>query len=256
MTLIAIIVILFLISVIAVVWRTEQLNVDPLQDQLQVLVAELVSADFSPEAKRRFSELAAAYFHRFRLDHLPTPKLRLRLVHALSTLMHRLPAAQFKKAEKYFLTWEMPPFTPPRHGHPRTAPTSSGTADIFVSYAREEASAVRIIVAQLQASGLSIWWDDGIETGSRWSDAINERLTSSKAVVVLWSPLASVSEWVKREAEYAKANNKLVPVFIRKCQLPGDFGEIQTLDLSRWHGHTEDAEWQKLIAAVSRLSGS
>ncbi len=256
MTLIAIIVVLFLVSVIAVVWKTEQLNVDPLQDALVMLVMELISDGNTPEARHRFSELAAAHFHRFNLGQSPSPKLRLRLLHALSTLVNGVSAAEFKEAERFLQKWEMPVYRPEHRAISDTVRrTLSGSADIFISYAREDQGSIRIIVAQLEAAGFSVWWDDGIHVGARWDAEINRQLSASRAVVVLWSPYSSVSEWVRREAGQAKANEKIVPALIRRCRLPSGFSDIQTIDLTRWDGDAADAEWQKLMSAVTQLSG-
>lgn len=256
MTLIAIIAILFLVSLIASIWKTEQLNVDPLQDALQMLVNELISDGITPEARQRFGELAAAHFHRFNLEHLPAPKLRLRLLHALSTLINRVPKAEFKEAERFLQRWEMPPYRPEQRSEsePVRRPLS-GPADIFVSYAREDQGSIRIIVAQLESAGFSVWWDDGIHAGTQWDAEINKQLSASRAVVVLWSPYSSVSEWVRREAAHAKSNDKIVPAFIRRCRLPSDFSDVQTIDLTRWDGDASDTEWQKLLSAVAQLSG-
>lgn len=257
MTLIAIIVILFLISVIAVVVKTEQLNVDPLQDQLHMLVGQLIANGNTPEAQQKFSELAAAYFHRFHMEHLPVPKLRVRLLHALSLLVHTTPEAEFKAAERYLYRWEMPPYRPePRPAPSPVATKPSGPADIFVSYAREDQRSARMIVAQLTSAGFSVWWDDGIHAGTQWDAEINNKLLASKAVIVLWSPFSAASEWVRREATHARERQKLVPVFIRRCQLPSDFSEIHTLDLSRWDGDTSSFEWLKLVATAAELSGA
>lgn len=257
MTLIAIIVILFLVSVIAVVWKTEQLNVDPLQDNLHMLVSQLISDGNTPEARQKFSELATAYFHHFHMENLPTHKLRVRLLHALSLLVHTVPEAEFKATERYLYRWEMPPYrSEPRPPPSPVASKLSGPADIFVSYAREDQRSARMIVAQLTSAGFSVWWDDGIYAGTQWDEEINSRLLASKVVVVLWSPFSSASEWVRREATHAKEHQKIVPIFVRRCQLPSGFSDIQTLDLSRWEGDPASFEWQRLIAAAARLSGT
>jgi len=222
-----------------------------------MLVGQLVSDGNTPEAQQKFSELAAAYFHRFHMENLPAAKLRVRLLHALSLLVHTIPKAEFKATERYLSKWEMPPYRP----EPRPAPSPvlskpSGPADIFVSYAREDQRSARMIVAQLTSAGFRVWWDDGIHAGAQWDAEINGQLVASRAVVVLWSPFSSASEWVRREATHAREHQKIVPVFIRKCQLPSDFSEIHTLDLSRWDGDPASFEWQKLVAAAANLSGA
>lgn len=258
MTLIAIIAILFLVSLIAMVWKTEQLNVDPLQDALTMLVRELASEGNTPDAKRRFSELAAAQFDRFHIGHLPAPMLRLRLGHALLNTKPQLSLSdlsdgEFKEMERFLQNWEMPSHRP----ETKTATnTLSENADLFLSYAREDQDAVRIVAAQLSSAGFKIWWDDGLHAGALWNPEIEARLAAACAVIVLWSPYSSVSEWVRREAQYAKASGKIVPAFIRKCRLPTDLADVQTIDLTQWDGSSADAEWQKLISAARRLSAA
>ena len=253
MTLIAIIAILFFVSLIAVVWKTEQLNVDPLQDALTMLIRELASEGNTADAKQRFSELAAAQFDRFHIGHSPAPMLRLRLGHALANIMPEASKSEFKELERFLLSWEMPSY---RSKMKPIASTLGENADLFLSYAREDQDAVRIIATRLVSAGFNIWWDDGIHAGALWDAEIEARLAASRAVIVLWSPYSSVSEWVRREAQYAKVTEKIVPAFIRKCRLPTDLADVQTIDLTRWDGNPNDAEWQKLISAAVRLGAT
>src|SRR5690606_35649675 len=136
-----------------------------------MLVGQLISDGNTPEARQKFSELAAAYFHHFHMENLPTHKLRARLLHALSLLVHTVPKAEFKATERYLYKWEMPPYHPEPRPPPSPAATKlSGPADIFVSYAREDQRSARMIVAQLASAGFSVWWDDGINAGTQWDE--------------------------------------------------------------------------------------
>lgn len=104
--------------------------------------------------------------------------------------------------------------------------------DLFVSYAREDASAVRQIVRQLAAEGLSIFWDRSINPGQQWSEVLEQTLRKSKAVLVVWSRASSKSAWVKAEATEAMKRRKLVPIRIDETSIPLPFGQVQTLDIA------------------------
>jgi adenylate cyclase len=70
------------------------------------------------------------------------------------------------------------------------------TADVFVSYARDDLPRVKPLVGMLEAQGWSVFWDRQILPGQPWSSLIEEKLTAAKAVVVVWSRTSVQSEWV------------------------------------------------------------
>ena len=105
------------------------------------------------------------------------------------------------------------------------------TADVFVSYARDDLPRVKPLVGMLEAQGWSVFWDRQILPGQSWSTLIEEKLTSAKAVVVVWSRASVQSEWVKAEAMAARERGILVPVRIDAAPIPLPFGLIQTANL-------------------------
>ena len=60
-------------------------------------------------------------------------------------------------------------------------------AQIFLSYAREDADAARQLAEAIGRAGHEVWWDQHIQGGSRFSRAIDQALKDAEAVVVLWS---------------------------------------------------------------------
>jgi adenylate cyclase len=84
---------------------------------------------------------------------------------------------------------------------------------------------------------------------------IEERLKSAKAVVVLWSAEAARSQWVRAEADAARAGGTLVQAAIDGTIPPMPFNQIQCADLSGWAGDCETAGWRKLAASVAALAG-
>lgn len=69
----------------------------------------------------------------------------------------------------------------------------------------------------LREGGLEVWTDENLEPGTpSWKDAIQEALDTAKAIVVILSPDAKQSTWVKRELDYASTLNlRIFPVLAR-----------------------------------------
>jgi adenylate cyclase len=126
-------------------------------------------------------------------------------------------------------------------------------ADVFVSYAREDAGSARRFAEAFAAAGLSVWWDDALRSGEAFDESIERALREASAVVVLWSPHSVSSRWVRAEATQADRNRSLVPVTIEPCQRPLIFELTHTADLSGWQGDPGDKAWRGLLADVQRL---
>ena len=126
-------------------------------------------------------------------------------------------------------------------------------ADVFISYAREDAESARRFAEGFQSASLTVWWDEALRSGEAFDESIERALREAKAVVVLWSPHSVASRWVRAEATQADRNRTLVPVTIEACQRPIIFELTHTADLSGWRGDPDDRAWQGLVADVSRL---
>ena len=78
-------------------------------------------------------------------------------------------------------------------------------ADIFLSYAKEDREVARKLATLLENAGWIIWWDRRIPAGRTWHDVLEEALREMRCMVVLWSSHSIDSDWVKEEAEEARA---------------------------------------------------
>ena len=125
-------------------------------------------------------------------------------------------------------------------------------ADIFLSYAREDAERVRSIVSAFEAVGWSVWWDSRLQGGQQWDDVIERELAQAKCVVVVWSAISVNSRWVRSEATDGLDRRVLVPVTIDGTKPPLAFRLIQVLDLSGWDGDFGNASLQSLLVAVAK----
>lgn len=123
-------------------------------------------------------------------------------------------------------------------------------ADIFISYAREDKARADQVAQALQGAGYQVFWDSEIPPGQTWSDFIETKLGSCKAVIVLWSETSTKSHWVREEARVGRDYGKLIPARIDASVAPFGFGEVQTADLSVWTGATDDPQWLRMLEAV------
>lgn len=130
-------------------------------------------------------------------------------------------------------------------------------ADVFVSYKREERAITAKIVTALETAGYSVWWDNDLTPRTTWDEEIEREISSCKAVLVLWSP-RSVAErtFVRREAGYALDHGKLVPAWIKHCDLPLRFRDVQTADLADWDCRNEaHSGWRRTLGWIADLVG-
>jgi hypothetical protein len=127
-------------------------------------------------------------------------------------------------------------------------------ADVFLSYAREDAARAEQIARGLEAAGLDVFWDNEIPPGQTWADYIEQKLTQCKALIVLWSEHSTKSQWVREEARMGRDKSVLIPVLIDNVQPPFGFGEVQAANLSSWQGAPEDPKWLRFVDAVTNFA--
>jgi hypothetical protein len=98
-------------------------------------------------------------------------------------------------------------------------------SDVFISYARSTGAQARLIGDALRELGYGVWRDDELPAHRDYSEVIEERLRSAKAVVVVWSAEAVRSQWVRAEADVAREAGTLVQVTIDGAALQAERGE-------------------------------
>lgn len=75
----------------------------------------------------------------------------------------------------------------------------------FISYASKDREKVLPRVQALAAAGIDVFQDFiGLEPGERWKRGLYKHIDESDVFFLFWSAAASESEWVRREAEYAR----------------------------------------------------
>lgn len=105
----------------------------------------------------------------------------------------------------------------------------------FISYARADwAGFVSDFSTRLSASGSRVWLDQNyIEGGSDWLDAIGEALDVCDVLLLVLSPQALASKYVKMEYRYFFLNQKpIVPVVFQNAPAPFELSAIQQVDFT------------------------
>ena len=125
--------------------------------------------------------------------------------------------------------------------------------DIFLSYKKQDADRVRILVEALEREGYSIWWDRTIPPGSSWAEVIEEAITSCRVVVVVWSKLSAGSEWVNKEARKGEMRRILVPVVIDETEIPFEFEHVQGANLIGWDGVSPNEQFEMLKREIAAI---
>ncbi len=129
-------------------------------------------------------------------------------------------------------------------------------ADIFISYAREDAVRAEALAAAFKAVGWSVWFDDAIRAGAPYDAVIDQQLDAAACVVVVWSRASVDSSWVRAEASEADEQGKLVPVaFEQALRLPVRFRQIRVSHLTSTEIREPTPEARNLLADVTRLIG-
>jgi adenylate cyclase len=129
-------------------------------------------------------------------------------------------------------------------------------ADIFISYARPNEPLAKQAGEALRAAGYAVWRDDELPAHRAYSEVIEERIKSAKAVLVMWSNDAVRSQWVRAEADAARELGTLVQVSLDGVLPPMPFNQIQCADLFGWTGDVGWQGWQKVVSSISSLVGS
>ncbi|MBY0566325.1 MAG: toll/interleukin-1 receptor domain-containing protein [Hyphomonadaceae bacterium] len=127
-------------------------------------------------------------------------------------------------------------------------------ADVFLSYAREDSARALQVAQGLQNAGLDVFWDNEIPPGQTWADYIEQKLTQSKALIVLWSEHSTKSQWVREEARMGRDKGVLIPVMIDASQPPFGFGEVQAANLASWNGEADHPGWKRFVDAVAQFA--
>ena len=104
--------------------------------------------------------------------------------------------------------------------------TSKGDRDVFLSYASPDRRRAQEIYTALSRKGLDVWLDHNeLKVGERYNAIIQEKIASSKAVIVCLSEAWLKRDYAQKELQWAlkRTGNRddfLFPVQIETCKIP------------------------------------
>jgi TIR domain-containing protein len=127
-------------------------------------------------------------------------------------------------------------------------------ADIFLSYAHEDLERARSLADALTSEGWAVFWDRRIPPGRTFEDYIEQHVRECRVLVVLWSPHASASRWVKIEAAIGRDRDILIPVLIVPATIPFGYAHLHAADLTAWSPSTSTLEYQELLSSIESLA--
>lgn len=128
--------------------------------------------------------------------------------------------------------------------------TSTDRPYIFISYAHADSALVLPTVRAMQAAGIDLWYDEGIEAGSEWPEYIAEKVMHCSKFLLFISNAYLASQNCKRELNFAISRKKdILSVHLETVQLsPGmemQLGTYQAIFRSRF---ADDAAFHHALA--------
>jgi hypothetical protein len=130
-------------------------------------------------------------------------------------------------------------------------------ARLFLSYSRKDETRARRFTQWLEREGHDVWRDEeDIGGGASFSSEIEKALKDCDAVVVLWSRDSVQSAWVRDEAAFGRDAGKLIPLSLDGTEPPLGFRQFQSINLSRWKGHREPPDADRIRRAIGRIADS
>ncbi|MBI5668534.1 MAG: toll/interleukin-1 receptor domain-containing protein [Chloroflexi bacterium] len=130
--------------------------------------------------------------------------------------------------------------------------------EIFLSYSRKDSAIMHRLRNDLRAAGFTVWTDEGIEPGTpSWKSEIENAIRACDCLVIIFSPDANNSRWVRAEIDFAETLNKpMFPLLARgdrTTSIPFGFSTYQWIDIRRPSDY--DSGFQLLADAIqNRLS--
>ena len=101
----------------------------------------------------------------------------------------------------------------------------------FLSYANEEKALAGEFARVLEDIGWKVWWERSIPEGRRYLEVIQERLTGSDCIIVLWTPASGDATYVCNEAQEGRRQGNLIQVWLRNGVVPLEFRDLTVRDL-------------------------
>jgi hypothetical protein len=105
-------------------------------------------------------------------------------------------------------------------------------AQIFISYSTRNVDFARYLRGLLQDAGFDVWMDETkLSAGQSWTDTLEANVTNCAAFVIIMSPEAKASDWVRRERLLAERLHKPMFPILFSGEAWWDLANIQYEDM-------------------------
>lgn len=123
---------------------------------------------------------------------------------------------------------------------------------LFISYARKDASSVNQLEQMLEANGHRVWYDQELHGGEPWWDGILTQIENCDVFIFVLSPASAASPACQTEYGYAQALSKpILPLMVEAAELPNPaLRDTQYIDARRLT--SRDTE-RKINASLNHL---
>jgi hypothetical protein len=129
---------------------------------------------------------------------------------------------------------------------------------VFISHSSQDMECVENeLISFLKKNGLEPWYsNDDIRTADHWERQILAALKRSEWFLIVLSPSAAVSEWVKDELHWAitHKNKRIIPVLIEKCDLHDFHIRLSRIEFVDYYADPEKARRRTLAAIFRRTA--
>src|SRR5438105_3682941 len=105
---------------------------------------------------------------------------------------------------------------------PRNRKSAISPKEVFLSHAHQDAVFVRRLTEDLRRHNVPVWFSERNIAGARqWMDEIGEALGRCDWLIVILTPAAVASTWVKREVGFAlneqRYGERVIPLLLKRC---------------------------------------
>lgn len=126
---------------------------------------------------------------------------------------------------------------------------------VFLSYTRANTARVEAIAGYLEGLGFEVFWDPFLDPATEFEGQLKQQIETADVLLICWSSEALHSDYMQKEIEHARSNEKLVLA----CTLDNVRPEndpMQIPSLKNWHGGLRAREIDQLALAAARRVGS
>jgi hypothetical protein len=96
---------------------------------------------------------------------------------------------------------------------------------VYISYSRNDRAFVRRLAGDLEAAGISVFFDQRVKPGASWADSIASAIERAKFLLVALSPDYGDTAWAREDMNVgllreSEGKATVIPLMVRRCEPP------------------------------------